>query len=123
MRALGVLTVLTVVALACEDTRCREMSANAVDETRYCLHASVTIPQLQACTPYPPTRGVRIVCLVNDGGQLHLASAGDSERIAGSGWRYSDGTGASALSAAEVQRCSEAIAKVGVPEPAKLCEP
>jgi hypothetical protein len=119
----GVLAAVAAAFLACEDTRCRELSASAVDETRYCLRASVAIPELEACTPYPPSRGIRIICLVDSGGQLHLASRGDSERISGDGWRYSDGTGERTLSAEDMQRCAEAIAKVGLPEPAKLCGP
>ena len=93
LAAIGVIAGVSAVSLACEETRCREVSASVVDETRHCLRPAISIPELQACTPYPPTRGVRIICLVDSRGQLHLGSAGDSERVSGSGWRYSDAAG------------------------------
>lgn len=120
--ALGLLLVALGAASACEETRCRgDLSAYRVDETRYCLQTSMSIPELQACGPYPPTRGVRIVCLVDTLGQLYIGTAGDSERLSGSGWRYSDGTGQRALWAADTQRCSAAVESIGYPDSAKLC--
>lgn len=125
-RVLGTMAVLAVIstaAPACEEARCRALSARVVDEGRYCVGPEIAIPELEGCTPYPPTRGIRVLCLVDSDGQLYLASAGDSERLSGSGWRYSGGAGAQGLSAEDMQRCAEAIAQVGFPEPNKTCTP
>jgi hypothetical protein len=81
------------------------------------------IPELRACSPYPPTRGIRVFCLFDGDGHLHLAGGGDSETLSGDGWRYSGGTGTSELSATESERCNEAIAAVGGLEPSKVCAP
>jgi hypothetical protein len=109
--------------LACEETRCRELSAHPLDEAGACLRPARSIPELQACTLYPPTRGIQIICLVDGSGQLFIASGGDSERVSGSGWRYSGGAGAQALTEQEQQRCAEATSKIGFPEPRKECAP
>ena len=115
--------VLAGTSVACEETRCRTPEAHAVDEGRSCLKPAMEIPELRACSPYPPTRGIRVFCLLDGDGHLYLAGGGDSETLSGGGWRYSDGTGTSALSATESQRCADAIASVGSLEPSKLCAP
>ena len=107
---------------ACDDDlRCVELSAYAVDEARVCLQSPRAVPELQACAPYPPTRGVRIVCLVDGSGQLYVATINDSARVSGTGWRYSGGVGEQQLSALEMQRCTRISSEVGFPEPAKQC--
>jgi hypothetical protein len=108
-------------SVGCEETRCRELSAYPLDEAGNCLRPSRSIPELQACTAHPPTRGVRTICLVDASGQLFLATTGDSERVSGSGWRYSGGAGAQALTEPETQRCAAAMSQIGFPEPRKEC--
>lgn len=118
----GFIATVCGVAAGCDDVRCREVSAYAVDESRLCLQANVQVPELQACaTTSYPTRGIRVACLVDGAGRLHLATGGDSERFWGTGWRHSDGAGAWVLSADDMQRCSAAIDSIGFPEPAKMC--
>jgi hypothetical protein len=114
---------LAGTSLTCEETQCRTPQAHAVDEGRSCVKPAVEIPELRACSPSPPTRGIRVFCLVDGNGLLYLAGGGDSETLSGDGWRYSGGTGANALSATEDGRCTDAIAAVGSPEPSKLCAP
>jgi hypothetical protein len=124
-RNMATVLALTAMAggpLACEETRCRGLSAYPLDEARACLRPSQSIPELQACTPYPPTRGIQFICLVDGSGQFFIASGGDSERVSGSGWRYSGGLGAQALTEQELQRCAEAMSKIGFPEPRKECD-
>ncbi|MES1166051.1 MAG: hypothetical protein ABUR63_09850 [Verrucomicrobiota bacterium] len=121
--AVLILSLVFLGAAACDDIRCAEVAAHPVDEARGCLLPARPIPELQACTPYPPTRGIRIACFVDRQGTLHLASIGDSSRLAGAGWRYSGGTGAQSLSQEETQRCADAMSSIGFPEPAAACAP
>jgi hypothetical protein len=125
MRGTRVLLVVTLAgaSIACEESRCRTPQAQAVDEGRSCVKPAMEIPELRACSPYPPTRGIRVFCLVDRNGLLYLAGGGDSETLSGDGWRYSGGTGTNALSATENARCTDAIAAVGSLEPSKLCAP
>ena len=125
MRGARVLLVFALAgtSLACEETQCRTPLAQAVDEGRSCLEPAVEIPELRGCSPSPPTRGVRVFCLVDGNGRLYLVGGGDSETLSGDGWRYSGGTGTNALSATESGRCTDAIAAVGSLEPSKLCAP
>lgn len=125
MRGAKVLLVVAMAgtSVACEEARCRTPGAYGVDEGRSCLKPAMEISELRACSPYPPTRGIRVFCLLNGNGHLYLAGGGDSETLSGDGWRYSDGTGTSALSATESERCTAAIAAVGSLEPSKFCAP
>jgi hypothetical protein len=125
MRSKNVLLVVALAgaSVACEETQCRTPQAHAVDEGRSCLKPAMEIPELRACSPSPPTRGIRVFCLLDGNGHLYLAGGGDSETLSGNGWRYSDGTGTSALSATESKRCTDAIAAVGSLEPSKICAP
>lgn len=116
-----VLAALVGSSVACEETRCRIPQAQAVDEERGCVQPAFAVPELRACTPYPPARGIRVFCLVDDGGQLYLVGGGDSERLSGDGWRYTGGTGPHALSPQEIERCDGAIEKAGNLDPADLC--
>ena len=109
---------------ACDGaSQCVKLSAYAADEARTCLEVPETVTELRACSPDPQTRGVRIVCLVDDVGKLYVTVTSDSARVSGAGWRYSGGVGAQQLSAAEEMRCSDFSSHVGYPEPAKQCPP
>jgi hypothetical protein len=125
MRAAMVFLVVALAgsAVACEETQCRTPEAYAVDEGRGCVKPAMAIPELSACTPSPPTRGIQVFCLLDVNGDLYLASGGDSETLSGDGWRYTGGSGTNALSAAESERCTTAIAAVGSLEPSKVCAP
>ena len=90
-------------SVACIETRCRTPEAHVVDEDRGCVKPAMPIPELSACTPYPPTRGLQVFCLLDGQGQLYLASAGDSETLSGDGWRYT-------AAARERTRCRRRIA-------------
>ncbi len=116
-----VLLAVVSVSVACEETRCRTLQAHAVDEGQGCLGPAIDIPALRACGPYPPSRGIRVFCLVDDRAELYLAGGGDSELLSGSGYRYTGGTGRNALSGADIARCEAAIEKIWDPQPAKIC--
>jgi hypothetical protein len=107
----------------CGSQQCAEVSAYPADEARACVGAAQTIPELQACSSVPATRGVRIVCLVDSSGQLFVATTGDSATLSGTGWRYSGGAGEQQLSTSEQQRCTDFVSEVGFPEPSKQCSP
>src|SRR5262245_29821118 len=85
--------------------QCVHPSIYAADEARACLASPKTVPEVSACSGQP-TRGVRIICLVDSGGQLYVATVRDSATVRGPmGWRYSGGGGADVqLSAAEEMR-------------------
>jgi hypothetical protein len=109
---------------ACDGTsQCVKLSAYAADEARACLESPETATELRACSPDPQTRGVRIVCLVDDAGKLYVTVTSDSARVSGTGWRYTGGVGDQQLSVAEEMRCSDFSSSVGYPEPAKQCPP
>src|SRR5688500_12720234 len=97
--AASALALVSAGALACEDTRCVAALVYPVDEDLYCLRPPRLIPELQACAASPPPRRPRLVCLVDSLGELHLASTSDSVSVSGTGWRYSGGMEAQALSA------------------------
>ena len=118
-----VVVVLAGSAAGCEETRCRTPEAHAVDEGRGCVKPARAIPELSACTPFPPTRGIQVFCLLDVNGDLYLVPGGDSDTLSGAGWRYTGGTGTNALSATESERCAAAIAAVGGLEPWKSCAP
>jgi len=108
---------------ACDGaSQCTLVTVYAADEARACLGPPKTITELRACSGQP-TRGVRIICLVDSGGQLYVATVGDSAQVSGTGWRSSDGFGDAQLSATEELRCSDFSSRVGFPEPAKQCSP
>jgi hypothetical protein len=105
-------------------SQCVHPSIYAADEARACLGAPKKVPEVQACTGQP-MRGVRVICLVDSGGQLYVTIVSDSATVWGPmGWRYAGGAGTDTqLSAAEEMRCSDFTSRVGVPEPAKQCSP
>jgi len=105
-------------------SQCVHPSIYAADEARACLGAPKTVPEVEACSGQP-TRGVRVICLVDSGGQLYVATVSDSATVWGPiGWRNSAAAGTDfQLSAAEEMRCSDFTSRVDFPEPAKQCTP
>jgi hypothetical protein len=101
-------------------------SAYPADEARGCLGAPKGVADVFACTGQP-VRAVRIICLVDSGGQLYLATVNEAASVwgkEGTSWRFSDAEGTDLdLTAAEEMRCSDFTSRVGVPEPAKQCSP
>jgi hypothetical protein len=122
-RRIFLVATLAASSVACEDNRCRTPEAQLVDESAGCVRPAMAIPELKACTPYPPTRGIRVFCLLAANGDLYLASGGDSENLSGTGWRFTGGEGARALSTTENERCAAAMAAVGDVGSWKMCSP